>query len=284
MVEYDLEQALAHHPQATLIANPTAFHLPTALAAAQANSHIFIEKPISHTLSGIDELRACVERNQLVFLVGFQFRFHPGLRQIKQWLREAQIGTIVSFQSHWGEYLPDWHPWEDYRQSYSAREALGGGVVLTLSHPLDYLRWLFGNVEAVYASLSYRGLDIEAEDSADLHLQFEQGVMGHLHLDYVQRPPSHWLNIIGTEGSIHWDNADGAACCYRASTKAWETVAPPPGFERNTLFADEMQHFLACVRHEQAPLCDFNDGWMALKLAVRAKESAQQGKTLPVNA
>jgi len=275
-VEYELAAALAHRPLATIIANPTSLHLESALAAAQAGSHIFMEKPISYTLDGVDRLRTLIEDQSLVFFVGFQFRFHPGLRQIKRWLDDGQIGKVTHVGAHWGEYLPDWHPWEDYRQSYSARADLGGGVVLTLSHPLDYVRWLFGEVTRVYASLGTQGLDIEAEDTADIHLEFAGGSLGHVHLDYVERPPSHTLHVIGTQGSILWDNADGIARCYRAAAEppTWETVAPPTGFERNTMFLDELAHFLACIRGETTPVCTFADGLRALEIALAAKQSA----------
>jgi predicted dehydrogenase len=99
-------------------------------------------------MAHIDELEAQVQRNGVKVLVGFQFRFHPGLRQVKKLLDEAAIGEPLSVRAHWGEYLPNWHPWEDYKLGYAARPELGGGVILTLSHPLDYLRWLFGEVEA----------------------------------------------------------------------------------------------------------------------------------------
>ena len=183
---------------------------------------------------------------------------------------------MVSTQAHWGEYLPDWHPWEDYRQSYSARQDLGGGVVLTLCHPLDYLRWLIGEVDEVQASVGYTGLDIEAEDTADIQLRFTNGVMGQVHLDYVQRPSSHWLQIIGTEGTIRWDNADGIAHWYRADTKEWKASTLPEEFERNTMFMDEANHFLDCVRNEMQPGCTLADGIAVLRIALAAKRNGSQ--------
>src|SRR3989344_9307695 len=136
-VEYDLAKALAHKPIATIIANPTALHIPVALAAARAGSHLFLEKPVSHTLDGVEELIRLTKRKGLIVQTGFQFRFHPGLLKIKYLLETNAIGPVVSVQAHWGEHLPDWHPWEDYHKSYSARVDLGGGALLTLCHPFD---------------------------------------------------------------------------------------------------------------------------------------------------
>lgn len=270
----DLDQALARRPQAVVIANPTACHLPVALAAARAGAHLLIEKPVSHDLAGVAELEAEVGARRLSVLVGFQFRFHPGLRQLRSWIRSGAIGTVVSAQAHWGEYLPDMHPWEDYRDGYAARPDLGGGVLLTLCHPFDYLRWLVGDIEDIAAIASRRdSLGLAVETAVDAVLQFENGASGHVHVDFVQRPPEHRLSIIGTEGTVTWNQADHAARLFSVATNRWAVVAPPPAFERNAMFLDEMRHFLACLRGEEQPLCTLADGRAALATVESAKRA-----------
>jgi len=273
--ERTIDAALAHQPEAVIISNPTALHLDVAIPAAQAGCHIFLEKPISHSMARLDELKMAVARGGGRVFVGFQFRFHPGLQQIAAWLSSGQIGRPLSVRAHWGEYLPDWHPWEDYRQGYSARKDLGGGVILTLCHPLDYLRWLLGEVNGLWAFIgSESDLELQVEDNAEIGLRFASGALGTVHLDYSQRPPSHHLEIIGTQGTIRWDNADGAARLWRAGASAWEVVLPPDGFERNHLFFEKMRHFLAVARGEESPRCTLQDGIRALELALGAHESA----------
>jgi predicted dehydrogenase len=164
--------------------------------------------------------------------------------------------------------LPNWHPWEDYRTTYAARPDLGGGVVLTLCHPLDYLRMLLGEAEVAWSLTSNRGLGLPVEDTAEIGLRFANGAVGSVHLDYVQRPPGHWLEIVGTEGTVRWDNADGAVKVFRASQNVWEAYPAPVGFERNTMFLDQMRHFIGVVRGEEAPVCSLEDGVAALKLAL----------------
>lgn len=273
-VEYNLEKALAHRPIGVIVSNPTALHLPVALAASRADCHLFIEKPIFHTMGGVEELRKEVENRSLSVLVGFQYRFHPALQQIKKWLDSGRIGRIVSAQAHWGEYLPGWHKWEDYRKGYSARGDLGGGVVLTLCHPFDYLRWLIGEVakvSAVTARLS--GLEVDVEDTASVILRFAQGAIGCVYLDFVERRRTHWLHIIGQKGTIHWDDADGMAHLYNAESKQ-ECYTPPEGFERNTMFLEEMGNFLNCLHGKEQPVCTLDDGIRALEIALAVKKSA----------
>ena len=310
-VETSLPAALAHRPDAVIISNPTALHLDVALPAAEAGCHILMEKPISHSLDRVDLLEAALQRGGGKLLVGFQFRFHPGLRQIQAWLANGAIGRPYTFRAHWGEYLPNWHPWEDYRQSYAARPDLGGGVILTLTHPLDYLRWLLGDVTGLWASAGTLGdLGISVVDSAEIGLQFKtrlngsashpvegsasplrrtpgvphpvegsasHPVEGTLHLDFLQRPATHTLEIAGTLGTIRWDSALGNARLYQAETSEWLEVPPPPGFDRNDLFLDELRHFLRVMQNQEQPLCSLADGAWALRLALAAHQSAGSG-------
>jgi predicted dehydrogenase len=178
----------------------------------------------------------------------------------------------------WGEYLPDWHPWENYRQSYSAKQELGGGVLLTLCHPFDYLCWLFGEVREVWGEVSNSGtLEIEVEDIAEVGLRFASGVLGSVHLDYLQRPPKHCLEIVGTKGTICWDNADGAVRWWSTKTDGWITITVPEGFERNQLFLDEVRHFLKLVEGRTTTICTLEDGISALKIVLAAHRSAELG-------
>ncbi len=279
-VETDLMKALAHQPDAVIIANPTALHLPTALPAAEAGCHLLLEKPVTDRRdSTLDELRQAAAPVEERTLVGFQFRFHPVLSRIRDILQSGQIGRPLSVRVHWGEYLPGWHPWEDYRQSYAARGDLGGGVVNTLCHPLDYLRWLIGEVASLSAcTAQVSDLELDVEDVAEINLQFESGCVGSVHLDYFQRPPAHWLEINCTEGHIRWDNATAAARVFDAEKGTWTTLDPPADFERNQLFLDEIQHFAALVRGEERSRCHLEDGIQALALTEAVHASAREGR------
>lgn len=275
-VETSLEAALTHHPDAVIIANPTALHLDVAIPCALAGCSILMEKPVSNTLERIPDLREALQQGGGQFLTGFQFRFHPGLLQVREWLLENRIGQVTSVKSHWGEYLPDWHPWEDFRTSYSARADLGGGVVNTLCHPLDYLRWMLGEVDSLNAATSNLGLNLPVEDTADILLRFSNGTMANVHLDYLQRPGQHTLLIIGTHGSITWENAIGIARLYDPQSRNWEESSLPTDFERNHLFLAEMGHFLQVAKKLEAPLCTLEDGIAALKLTDAVHQAARE--------
>jgi len=278
-VESDLAAALAQGPEAVIVANPTSLHLDVAIPAAEAGCHLFIEKPVSHSWAGIDDLRDAVQRGGGKVVVGFQFRLHPSLQEMRRMLREGEIGRPISARWHWGEYLPDWHPWEDYHVSYAARSDLGGGVVLTQCHGFDYFRWLLGEVAAVWAMTgNLGGLDLEVEDTAEVGLRFVQGSVGTVHLDYYQRPPLHRIEIIGSEGTIIWDGWDEAIHMRTAGRETKESKPVPPTFERNDMFLEEMRQFLSVIAGESEPVCSLSDGIAALEIALAARESAESSR------
>ena len=291
-VETDIHAALQKHkPDAVIVASPTALHLDVAIPTAEAGCHILIEKPVSHSLDDLDILQKMAEQSGSRILVGFQFRYHPTLNKARELIQNGALGGVLTVHAHWGEYLPNWHPWEDYRQSYAARADLGGGVIGTLTHPLDYLRYLIGEIDSLW---SFNGhispLELDVEDAAEIGLKFADGAIGGVHVNYVQRPPVHRLEIVGANGSLRWDNADGILHFYKmpAEFGTWsanppqpeiEQFHPPDGFERNQLFIEQTKHFLDVVRGEK-PVCSLQDGIQALRLAMTAKESQKTGQAV----
>ena len=273
-IETDLQIALAERPDGVIIANPTARHLDIAIPAAEQGCHIMIEKPISHSFEGVDVFKRAVIKSGSRVLVAHQFRFHPGLRKVKAVLSSGEIGRPISMQAHLGEYLPSWHPWEDYRKSYSARADLGGGVALTQCHPLDYTGWLLGDGEVVWSqAIQTSDLEMEVDDLAEFALKFPGGVSGFIHLNCLQQPTEHTLEIICSGGTVRWDNADGTVRVYHPKDNAWTDTLVPDGFERNVMFMDEMRHFIGVVKGEEEPTCTLDDGIRVLKIALTAKKA-----------
>ena len=295
-VETDLHEALAKHkPDAVIVANPTSMHLDVAIPAAEAGCAILLEKPISDSLERVEQLQQAAQKTDSKILVGFQFRYHPTLNKARELIRSNALGKVLTVHAHWGEYLPQWHPWEDYRQSYAARADLGGGVIRTLTHPLDYLRYLVGDVESLWSFNGHLSpLEVDVEDIAEIGLKFKNGAVGGVHMNYVQRPPVHRLEIVGTDGTLRWDNADGILHHYRMTAPfgsfsdtppapVIESFSPPEGFERNQLFVAQTRHFIETARGESEPVCSLEDGIMALRLALAAGESASMHRLVKVS-
>ncbi len=277
-----LEDALDRKPDAVIVSNPTAHHLDVALPAAEAGCNLFVEKPLSHTWNNVDALLNAVRERQTIGLVGFDMHFDPGLRKIRELISGGTIGHITAIQAQVGQYLPDWHPWEDYRHGVSARADTGGGVILDLIHEIDYVRWLMGEAKEV-ACMKGRvsNLEIETEDTAAILLRFKSGAIGTINLDYVQRVISRSCRVIGEEGTIFWDLLTQKVTCYLASDKTWHEFSYA-GFQRNDRFLAEMEHFLACLRGEAQPEVGLVSGSRSLRIALAAKESGSLGKVVEI--
>lgn len=272
-----LEAAWEREPTAVLVSAPTSLHVPLALEAALRRCHLFIEKPLSHSWEGVERLIDLVQQQGVTTLVGCNLRFHPGLATVKKLLADQAVGRVLAARVEVGQYLPDWHPQEDYRESYSARRALGGGVILDAIHELDYIRWLLGEITEVSCfAAKLSSLEIDTEDMAALLLCFQCGALGEIHLDYVQRAYSRTCQIIGEEGTIHWDYSAEQVRWYSARSGAWRLFANPEGWQANQMYVDEMAHYLRCLDKKEQPALDVAEGARVLQIALAAKASAQE--------
>jgi predicted dehydrogenase len=205
--------------------------------------HLFIEKPLSHTVQGLERLKEVVAQQGVYVYVGYMMHFHPLMIQLKQLIQTGRYGRLLSFTTHWGEYLPDWHPWEDYRASYAARRELGGGAALTLSHDLDLVLWLVPSPLTAYQALpNYASaLEVNVEGGMDFLLRFGSGTTGHVHLNFFEQPARRYLHFVFETGTVGFDYfAAELQIASRAETRSVKI----PNFDRNQLFVDQTIYFL----------------------------------------
>jgi predicted dehydrogenase len=271
-----LDAALAEKPAIAFICNPSNLHVQATLACIRAGCDVFIEKPLSDSMVGTDELVRAAEEQKRVAMVGYQLRFHPCLRQLAETVHSGALGNLLGVRATIGEYLPGWHPYEDYRQMYAARADLGGGVVLSQIHEFDFLYSLFGLPARVYAiGGHWSELEIDVEDTASILM--ESSVNGRplpiqLHQDYLQSPPNRQCEVIGDRGRTVMDLHALSVTIYTRGN-AIPVVHSFSGFERNQLFIDQTNHFLECVKTRNRPIVDLKDGLQSLRMALAVKQS-----------
>jgi predicted dehydrogenase len=271
----NLDDAWEHRPNAAIITAPTSMHIPLALQAAKHGCHLFIEKPLADKSEGLNWFLKVVKTRNLVTLVGCNMRFNPGLIKVKQLVEEKAIGRVIAARVEVGYYLPNWHPWEDYRHTYSARRDLGGGIILDAIHELDYIQWMLGEVKQVAC---FSG----TEDTAAILLRFASGAIGEVHMDYVQRDYSRTCHVIGDEGTIRWDYTSGKVYWYSVTSSKWQVFCNPSGWNSNQMYLDEMQHFLKCLAGDERPLVDVFEATQVLKIGLAAKSSAKRERIIRV--
>ncbi len=279
----DLNQALAQKPEIVFICNPSSQHAPAAILAAKAGCHLFIEKPLSNNFDRVEELINLVESRGLKAVVGYQMRFHPCIQRLHGLIQEKKIGRILSVRSEVGEYMPGWHTYEDYRQIYAARKDLGGGVILSQIHELDYLFWMFGLPRSLYTLGGHlSNLEIDVEDTADTLMECMlegRPIPVTLHQDYLQRPLSRFCEVFGDAGKIRMDLRELKVDVIDDRGRPVESSSYE-GFQRNQLFLDELAGFMECLQGKSTSMVDLRAGAQSLRMALAAKESLAEGKVV----
>lgn len=262
---------------AVWVCTPTRLHIPVALSAARKGRHLFIEKPLSDTMEGIDELAEMVQRRELVATVGFNMRLSPAVKLVKELLDAGRIGRVLSARASWGFYLPYWHPGEDYRRGYTANSSLGGGIILDCVHELDYLRWFLGGVREVSCfSGKVSSLEMDTEDLAEILLRFESGVIAGVHFDCLQHTYRRSCELIGEAGIIVADLIEQNVKLFSDREKLWQTLYDNKT-DVNQTYIEETKHFITCIEGRDAPMVDLASAKRVLQIALAAKESARSG-------
>lgn len=281
----DVEQALAWKPDGVVVATPHDSHLRLAEFAIKSGADVLIEKPISNSEDGVGEFVSRVEKLGRRAFVVCNMRFHPGPATLKQYLHE--VGKPLFSRAWFGNYLPSMRPNADYRKLYAANRKSGGGVILDAIHEVDYLCWLFGNVDRVSCNADkLSDLEIDVEDYAEINLTHSAGVRSSVHLDYLQQFKRRGCEIVGSAGTLIWESEgkQPERCLvrlYRANTGKWETLFFIDEVDTAKPYMDLMEVFtLALSGASPESLLDSTMAAKELHLALAAHRSARQRRTI----
>ena len=282
-----IAEALKFSPQMAVIANPATFHLSVAMDLAKIGTHLLIEKPLSATTKGVAELLNVCREKKVKLATGYNLRFLPSLQKFKSLLDDNIIGMVWSVRSEIGQFLPSWRMGTDYRQGVSAQLALGGGALLELSHELDYLRWIFGEVAWVKASLSKQSdLEIDVEDTAHLILGFYKKPHAHpliasVSLDFLRHDTTRTCTAIGKLGSLRWNGISGIVEVYEAGSQAWRVIYQYQPTSDESYLA-EWSDLVTCIARGKDPYINGEDGLMILQIIEAARLSEKTGNKTSV--
>jgi len=279
-----INDCLKEKPTFGIITNETRFHIKSAIILAKSGIHILIEKPLSDTLQNTKKLLEIVKKKKLVVLIGCNLRFHPSLILMRDIISHGDLGKIISTRVENGSFLPDWHSDKNYRTNYAARNDLGGGVVLTCIHEIDYLYWFFGSVSDVFSVTGrYSDLNIRSEDLSAIILKFKNNIIAEAHLDYFQQPSARNCKIIGTKGTLVWDIKTNSVLLYDTKNKKWIQKLKISNFNLNKTYVQELTHFIECIKGKTKPINDLKDGIYSLKIALAIKKSSKLKKSISLN-
>ena len=270
------EDALVHHPDAFLLATPSALHAELLIPAIVAGLPMYVEKPVVTCQNEVNAVRqAMVEQHySATTMVGCNLRFLPSLRKMRSLVQEGAIGRIVRGLFEAGQWLPDWRPSQDYRQSYSADPKRGGGVVFDLIHELDAARWLVGeinNVKAITASVS--ALDIASEVVAGAVMCSDRGAVINLGLDYIARRPIRRYQLVGDEGTLTWE-LPTQTLVMDTSDERQVIHCGDKGFDVTATYQTAMAEFITALESGFLTSQSLEEGLKSSELAIHMKEQA----------
>ena len=279
-----LDKCLLEKPDVGFITNETVHHIPIAIKLAKVGLDLFIEKPLSNKISNVKTFSKIVKTKKLITLVGCNLRFHRCINEIKNLIDQKVIGDIISVKVECGTYLPDWHPNENYSKSYASRDDLGGGVVLTCIHELDYLFWFFGETQEVFSMTGkYSNLKITASDLSAIILKFKNNIIAEVHLDYFQKPEARSCKLIGTKGTITWDSLSNEVKIYDFRKSKWKSKLKIKKYDKNEMYVKELEHFIQCVNKKKKTINDISQGEYVLKVALGIIKSSKLKKSIALN-
>lgn len=276
---HDLDAVREFSPHAAIVASPASTHFDVASALISMGVPTLIEKPLSCSLDDASQLILQANATDVPSMVGYNLRFLPAFNTIRKLLAENALGSVISVRAEVGQYLPSWRPDQDYRLGVSANRALGGGALLELSHEIDYLYWLFGMPDAVYAVAGiYSDLEIDVEDLVEIVMTYDNPRrIVTVHLDFIQHRPVRKCTFIGTQGRLSWDGIAGTVImdgpAGESSENSNEQIA-------TDTYVSELRHFLNCIQTGSDPLISLTDGYNVIAIVDAARRSAETGRAV----
>ena len=276
---HSIKECILLKPDIVFITNITSAHIPTAKIFAKNGIPLFIEKPLSNSLCGIDELGSIIKSKKLITMIGCNLRFHKAISVINEVIKKGKIGKILSVKVENGSFLPEWHPKENYSNSYTAQKKLGGGVVFTNIHEIDYLYWFFGIPKEVF-SITGKLSDLKVfEDFSSILLNYGNKIC-EIHLDFFQRPSDRSCKLVGTKGTIYWDSKLKSVKLYDNNKKRWKILSSLKNYDLNLMYINEIKYFIESVQKNKKTLNDFNDATQTLKISLAALKSSKQKRVV----
>ena len=234
--------------------------------AAQAGKHIFAEKPIALTLDEADRMLEATDKAGVKLMIGYVLHFVPTFKTLHDSFASGELGSLISCWTR--RYMP----WNPAGRWYADQEKSGGITVDFFTHDLDWLRWVGGDVQAVYGKTAHINPDITAEDNVWTMLTFKEGV-GVSGASWCASLSDNSIGVVGTKGSIIVDLVGKIRKKLAGGEE--EEVTPT---ECETIQA----HFVRCVEQDLEPEITGYDGRAALEIARAIQESSRTGRVIEI--
>ena len=279
----DLKISMIHENQIdnknidlAFITNPTSLHVKTAKYLVKKNCNIFIEKPLSNSLKGTEDLKKLIKNRKINCEIGFQTRYDPLLNELKKIINSKKFGKIISVNINHNSFLPYHHKYENYKKGYAAKKKLGGGVLLCFAHEIDYAFFLFGKPKRIFPNFIDNGsaLGVNVETSVGFNLQFKKNINVIFSLDFLRKKQKRTCEIQFEKAYLSWDLDKKKIFIDDKLYKQTKNIT------RDDLFKIMLSEVMLNFRKKKNSKNTFENGLNNLSIILKIKESLKKKKII----
>tara|TARA_B100001123_G_C15238461_1_gene998120 strand:+ start:431 stop:1468 length:1038 start_codon:yes stop_codon:yes gene_type:complete len=261
-----------------IICNPTSEHIKTIKKLLKHKIPILVEKPLSNSINRLDDVLLTLKKNKTLLLTGHMMRFNPAVIKLKKMIKNNFLGRIynVVIKSH--SYMPGWHKYEDFKKLYASNKSLGGGVILTETHEIDLLKWIFGIPNKIIAFKNKKNkFNLDVEDTVNGAIKYNNrfNFLVTFSLSFIQKLPTKKISIYGKKGKLTLDLISNKLTFENIkNTKPIKII--DSNISRNELFYLQLKHFVSLIKKKRTTSQILDNGYDSLKICLAIKKSIIQ--------
>ena len=241
-----IDKLIKAQVELVIVASPAPFHALHSIPLIEAGIPTLIEKPVTTSVEDAKAITHAIALYQTPVSIGYCLRYLPSAQKLKCFLDQGSLGTVYNAHIEVGQYLPDWRPKINYRDSVSSQLKLGGGALFELSHELDYAQWLLGPLDVKHSILrASEELALDVEDIADIVAVSELGTVATIHLDLLQRKAHRKCSFVGSKGRIEWDLKLNELTLITATETS--VLYSDPEWDKNQMYLAMVDDFIQMI-------------------------------------
>jgi predicted dehydrogenase len=249
----DMSDDLLSNSDIFIVSTPPDRHNEYMKHAVTYGKPAFIEASVIK--EGLEEIAETAAENGTLIAPSCTFRFHPGVRIIKDIVLGGKYGKICNFTYIMGQYLPDWHPWESIKDFYVGKKETSASREM-VPFELTWLLDVTGTPEEVFAFYgSTHDMGVDTDDTYNVNFKFKD-FLGTLIVDVVSRFATRSLIMNLERAQVRWNWEEKTIKLYDAESKSWENYGieeghAESGYNKNIaeeMYIDEMRAFVSAAK------------------------------------
>lgn len=281
----NFKNALDEKPTIMIVATPPHLHKEYAKKAIEQNIHVFLE--VNLLSNHVQSILKLTQKSSSVVCSSNTMRFHPVVKKLKNLVEQKKIGKIYSIHHHVGHFLPNWHPWEHYKNFFVSRKETGGAREL-VPVELNWLTYIFSDIRSVFANVNkISNMDVKIDDNYQAILEFKNKIYCTLNIDVFSIPSVKETKIIGEKGTILC-NFDESQIKINIGS-SWKVIYLSKGnvatgykgiTPAESLYEDEILNFLRAIQKRQNYSFSLKNELKILKILDTIEKSSKLGKKI----